>query len=79
VLHTGDPTPLVIAGPTVRPDRVTGFGEWPAQDGWYGPVRARELLPLLFSHANRPAFLGHRATPLPTLALPDEPDAMPLA
>ncbi len=78
VLHTGDPTPLVIAGPTVRPDRVTGFGEWQARDGWYGPVRSSELLPLLFSHANRPIFLGHRATPHPTLALPDEPDAMPL-
>jgi 2,3-bisphosphoglycerate-independent phosphoglycerate mutase len=79
VLHTGDPTPLVIAGSTVRPDRVTGFGEWAARDGWYGPVRSSELLPLLFSHANRPVFLGHRATPRPTLALPDEPEAMPLA
>jgi 2,3-bisphosphoglycerate-independent phosphoglycerate mutase len=79
VLHTGDPTPLVIAGPTVRADRVTGFGEWSARDGWFGPIRSRELLPLLFSHANRPIFLGHRATPHSTLALPDEPDAMPLA
>jgi 2,3-bisphosphoglycerate-independent phosphoglycerate mutase len=78
VLHTGDPTPLVIAGPTVRADRVTRFGEWDARDGWYGPVRSSELLPLLFSHANRPAFLGHRTTPRPTPALPDEPDAMPL-
>ena len=79
VLHTGDPTPLVIAGPTVRPDRVTRFGEWSARDGWYGSVRSNELLPLLFSHANRPMFMGHRATPRPTLALPDEPEAMPLA
>jgi 2,3-bisphosphoglycerate-independent phosphoglycerate mutase len=79
VLHTADPTPLVIVGPTVRPDRVNGFGEQAARDGWYGAVRSSELLPLLFSHANRPVFLGHRATPRPTLALPDEPDAMPLA
>ncbi len=78
VLHTGDPTPLVIAGPTVRPDRVARFGEWDAREGWYGPVRSSDLLPLLFSHANRPNFLGHRPTPRPTLALPDEPDAMPL-
>lgn len=79
VLHTGDPTPLVVVGPTVRADRVDRFGEWAAQDGWYGPVRSKELLPLLLSHANRPMFLGHRATPRPTLALPDQPDPMPLA
>jgi 2,3-bisphosphoglycerate-independent phosphoglycerate mutase len=79
VLHTADPTPLVVAGPTVRSDRATEFGEWAARDGWYGPVRSSDLLPLLFGHANRPVFLGHRAAPSPTLALPDEPEAMPLA
>jgi 2,3-bisphosphoglycerate-independent phosphoglycerate mutase len=40
-------------------------------------VQASELLPLLFSHANRPMFLGHRATARQTLALPDAPEAMP--
>ena len=79
VLHTGDPTPLVVAGPTVRPDPVTAFGEAPAASGWYGVVRAAELLPLLFGHANRPVFLGHRATPRPTLALPDVPEPMPFS
>ena len=79
VLHTGDPTPLLVAGPTVRADGVTAFGERPARDGWFGVVHARELLPLLFGHANRPMFLGHRAAPRQPLALPDAPDAMPLA
>lgn len=78
VLHTGDPTPLVVAGPGVRPDGVTAFGEAPARHGWYGAVRAAELLPLLFGHANRPVFLGHRATPRLTTALPDAPEPMPL-
>lgn len=77
VLHTGDPTPLVVAGPTVRPDPVTAFGESPAASGWYGRVGAAELLPLLFGHANRPDFLGHRPTPRRTLALPDDPTPMP--
>jgi 2,3-bisphosphoglycerate-independent phosphoglycerate mutase len=76
VLHTGDPTPLVVAGPTVRPDAVRTFGEAPAHAGWYGVITARELLPLLFGHANRPVFLGHRATPTRTLALPDHPEPM---
>jgi 2,3-bisphosphoglycerate-independent phosphoglycerate mutase len=77
VMHTGDPTPLVVAGPGVRPDDVTTFGEASARHGWYGVVRAAELLPLLFGHANRPVFLGHRATPRLTLALPDHPEPMP--
>ena len=76
VLHTGDPTPLVVAGPTVRADPVTAFGEQFAASGWYGRVTAAELLPLLFGHANRPDFLGHRPTPRRTLALPDSPEPM---
>jgi 2,3-bisphosphoglycerate-independent phosphoglycerate mutase len=78
VLHTGDPTPLVVAGPTVRPDGVTRFGESYARAGWYGVLQADELLPMLFGHANRPTFLGHRVTPRRTLALPDDPDPMPV-
>ncbi|MHA6793950.1 alkaline phosphatase family protein [Pseudonocardia bannensis] len=77
VLHTGDPTPLLVAGPTVRPDEVSAFGETHARAGWYGAVRAAELLPLLFGHANRPVFLGHRSTARMTLALPDHPEPMP--
>jgi 2,3-bisphosphoglycerate-independent phosphoglycerate mutase len=76
VLHTGDPTPLVVAGPAVRPDPVTTFGESSAAAGWYGRVGADELLPLLFGHANRPDFLGHRPSPRRTLALPDDPEPM---
>lgn len=76
VLHTGDPTPLVVAGPTVRPDGVTAFGEAPAHAGWYGVVTARELLPLLLGHANRASFLGHRPGPRRTPALPDDPEPL---
>jgi 2,3-bisphosphoglycerate-independent phosphoglycerate mutase len=54
------------------------FGERHARHGWYGVVQARELLPLMLSHANRPMFLGHRATPRQTLGLPDHPEPMPL-
>lgn len=76
VLHTGDPTPLLLVGPSVRPDRVSQFGEAHFQDGWFGRVRSDELLPLLMSHANRPVFLGHRATGSTTIALPDSPAPM---
>lgn len=77
VLHTGDPTPLLVVGPTVRADTVRQFGERHMRDGWFGRVSADEVLPLLFSHANRPMFLGHRAGARQTLALPDEVQAMP--
>jgi 2,3-bisphosphoglycerate-independent phosphoglycerate mutase len=76
VMHTADPTPLVIAGPTVRADDVIEFGELPARRGWYGQIRAAELLPLLLGHANRPVFLGHRITPRPVVALADHPEPM---
>lgn len=78
VLHTGDPTPLLLVGPTVRADDVVEFGERPARQGWFGVVQAHEVMPLLFNHANRPMFLGHRATPRQTLGLPDHPEPMRL-
>jgi 2,3-bisphosphoglycerate-independent phosphoglycerate mutase len=78
LLHSGDPTPLVVAGPTVRPDAVTRFGEAHAAAGAYGRLHAAEVLPLLAGHANRPALLGHRPTPWTGAALPDDPEPMPL-
>ncbi|TCK27501.1 alkaline phosphatase family protein [Pseudonocardia endophytica] len=77
VMHAGEPTPLAVAGPTVRADDVTAFGERPAAAGWYGRVRAAELLPLLFGHANRAVFLGHRITRDPVPALADDPEPLP--
>jgi 2,3-bisphosphoglycerate-independent phosphoglycerate mutase len=76
VLHTGDPTPFVMAGGAVRPDGVTAFGEAPTRRGDLGTLGAADVLPLLFSAAGRPAFLGHRAGPRRTLALPDQPEPM---
>lgn len=73
VLHTGDPTPFVIAAPTARPDAVSFFGEAPCRSGLLGAIAAADVLPLLCSHANRPRFLGHRSGYWPTIALPDDP------
>ena len=76
VLHTGDPTPFVIAGGAVRPDEVERFGETPAARGDLGVMRASDVLPLLCSAADRPAFLGHRTSALSTVALADRPAPM---
>lgn len=77
VLHTGDPSPIVVAGSTVRPDSVRHFGEVSAAEGALGTLRAAEILPLLLSHANRPRFLGSRPSAYDTLALPDAVVEMP--
>lgn len=73
VLHTGDPTPFLIAAPTARPDQVAAFGETSCAAGGLGVLRADDVLRLMCSHANRPRFLGHRPGAWPTIALPDEP------
>jgi 2,3-bisphosphoglycerate-independent phosphoglycerate mutase len=73
VLHTGDPSPFVVAGGAIRADGVNTFGEAPTRHGDLGTLRAVDVLPLLFSAANRPAFLGHRPSALQSWALPDGP------
>jgi 2,3-bisphosphoglycerate-independent phosphoglycerate mutase len=63
VIHSGDPVPLVVAGPGVRPDDVTSFGELECSRGILGHLRGPDLMPLLLNAADRPLFLGSRPTP----------------
>jgi 2,3-bisphosphoglycerate-independent phosphoglycerate mutase len=63
VIHSGDPVPLVVAGPGVRPDDVTSFGELDCSHGILGHLRGPDLMPLLLNAADRPLFLGSRPTP----------------
>ena len=79
LLHSGDPTPLVVAAPGLRPDAVLQFGECSAMTGELGRLRAAEVLPLLAGIANRPFFLGHRPGPGNSVAMPGNPAPMPLS
>jgi 2,3-bisphosphoglycerate-independent phosphoglycerate mutase len=63
VIHSGDPVPLVVAGPGVRADAVTEFGELTCAAGILGQLRGPELMPVLLNAADRPLFLGSRPTP----------------
>jgi 2,3-bisphosphoglycerate-independent phosphoglycerate mutase len=63
VIHSGDPVPLVVAGPGVRADDVGSFGELECSRGILGHVRGPDLMPLLLNAADRPLFLGSRPTP----------------
>jgi 2,3-bisphosphoglycerate-independent phosphoglycerate mutase len=78
LLHSGDPTPLVIAGPGIRADAVDRFGECHALRGEAGRLAAADVLPLLAGLANRPFFRGHRPGPRQSVALPNEPPSMPI-
>ncbi len=63
VIHSGDPVPLIMAGPGVRADSVTTFGELPCAAGILGQLRGPDLMPVLLNAADRPLFLGSRPTP----------------
>ena len=63
VIHPGDPVPLLVAGPGVRADGVTEFGELPFAAGILGQLRGPDLMPVLLNAADRPLFLGSRPTP----------------
>jgi 2,3-bisphosphoglycerate-independent phosphoglycerate mutase len=63
VIHSGDPVPLVVAGPGVRADDVQSFGELDCSRGILGHLRGPDLMPLLLNAADRPLFLGSRPTP----------------
>ena len=63
VIHSGDPVPLIVAGPGVRADAVMSFGELEAAAGILGQLRGSDLMPVLLNAADRPLFLGSRPTP----------------
>ena len=63
VIHSGDPVPIVVAGPGVRADLVATFGEQECAAGILGHLRGPDLMPVLLNAADRPLFLGSRPTP----------------
>jgi len=64
VIHSGDPVPLLVAGPGVRADAVRSFGELDCALGILGQLRGPDLMPVLLNAADRPLFLGSRPTPV---------------
>jgi 2,3-bisphosphoglycerate-independent phosphoglycerate mutase len=64
VIHSGDPVPLLVAGPGVRADAVTSFGELDCSAGILEQLRGPDLMPVLLNAADRPLFLGSRPTPV---------------
>ena len=64
MIHSGDPVPLLVAGPGVRADardRASASSTFAA--GILGQLRGPDLMPVLLNAADRPLFLGSRPTP----------------
>lgn len=78
LLHSGDPTPLLVAAPGLRADPAQAFGERTCLHGELGTLAAADVLPLMAGLANRPSFLGHRPGARWSVALPDDPEPMSL-
>ncbi len=60
LIHSGEPVPITLVGPTVRRDDVNAFDEVSAAGGSLGLLRGRELMLTILNHADRSALLGHR-------------------
>jgi 2,3-bisphosphoglycerate-independent phosphoglycerate mutase len=56
--HTGDPVPVVIAGPEVRRDNVKTFDERNAARGGLGRIRGRDIMPIMVDLIHRAEKFG---------------------
>src|SRR4030095_9915198 len=63
VIHSGDPVPLLVAGPGVRAASVEACAELDCARGSLGRLRGPDLMPVLLNAADRPLYLGSRPTP----------------
>ncbi|MBE0476423.1 MAG: 2,3-bisphosphoglycerate-independent phosphoglycerate mutase [Coriobacteriia bacterium] len=63
LIHSGDPVPLLLLGPCVRPDGVTLFGEGACAEGVLGQFEGRDLMPMLLNLRGTTRYLGARLHP----------------
>ena len=59
MIHSGEPVPVIIAGPTVRRDDVQGFDEVRAASGCLGLLKGRELMLTILNYNDRSVLAGH--------------------
>jgi 2,3-bisphosphoglycerate-independent phosphoglycerate mutase len=62
-MHSGEPVPLLICGPSSRADDTSTFDELSASGGGIGRVHGRDLMPLLLDASRRTVEYGTRPTP----------------
>lgn len=72
LIHSGDPVPLLMAGPGVRADTVTAFGESSCARGSLGQLEGRDLMPMLLNARGTTRYLGARLHPAVGLGWPED-------
>lgn len=56
--HTGEPVPLEIAGPGVRPDQTIAFSEIDCQGGGLGRLRGKDIMPIIMDYLGKTEKFG---------------------
>jgi 2,3-bisphosphoglycerate-independent phosphoglycerate mutase len=59
LIHSGEPVPVMIAGPNIRRDEVDAFDEIHSAAGCLGLLRGGELISTLLNCAERSSLFGH--------------------
>ncbi|MDY6951734.1 MAG: alkaline phosphatase family protein [Thermodesulfobacteriota bacterium] len=59
LIHSGEPVPVMLVGPTVRRDGVKAFDEISAAKGCLGLLRGRELMLTILNHGDRASLVSH--------------------
>lgn len=63
LIHSGEPVPMIMAGPTVRCDGVDTFDEVACAQGALGQIRGEDLMLHILNLTDRASFSGCRRTP----------------
>ncbi len=78
LVHSGEPVPLLIAGPGVRVDQVDKFDEISAACGGLGCVRGKEFMYLVLNYLERSKLVGLMDTPVDQPYWPGNPEPFTL-
>lgn len=60
LIHSGEPVPMLITGPTTGKDAVDRFDEFSARQGCLGCVRGSDVMALILNYTDRVRYLGSR-------------------
>lgn len=71
LIHSGEPVPAVLVGPTVRRDSVSAFDEVSVAAGGLGPLQGDELMAMLLNYADRSILMGQRLGETEQAYIPD--------
>ncbi len=78
MIHSGEPVPMVMAGPSVRRDDVAYFSEIQAARGCLGMLRGAELMYMILNFSNRGNLYGHQLGSIKRDYLPSDYDPFEL-